>query len=169
METARDGMAFCCKQVVNTKPMRIWKREESPSAGIFTTKAERNPSVNNKISTSQMAQQHGLHSYIQQGRFKGKLFINKRNQSDGARLQEGRLQIRYTTAKLSTMRPLRPLRSTAKSFHQATPDPYSHIYKHTHTHKYGHTLVTHTLTFNVTQIKTIICPTHREHPKYKHF
>lgn len=124
-------MAFCCKQVVNTKPMRIWKREESPSAGMFTTKAERNLSVNNKISTSQMAQQHGLHSYIQQGRFKGKLFINRRNQSDGARLQECRLQIRYTTAKRSTMRPLRPLRSTAKSFHQATPDPYSHIYKHT--------------------------------------
>lgn len=47
MVTTRDGMAFWFKLVVNTKPMIILKREESPSAGIFTTKAERNPSVNN--------------------------------------------------------------------------------------------------------------------------
>lgn len=56
MVTAKDGMAFWCTQVVNTKPMIILKREESLSAGIFTTIAERNPSVNNRISTSQMAQ-----------------------------------------------------------------------------------------------------------------
>ncbi len=54
------------------------------------------------------------------------------------------LSVRYTTAQSSTMKHLRPLRSTAKSFHQATPDPYSHIYKHTHTHKNIDKHITHT-------------------------
>lgn len=96
----------------------------------------------------------GSTAIIQQGRSKGKPFINQRGQSDGARLQECRLQIRYTTTKLSTMRPLRPLRSTAKSFHQATPNPDAHMYTHTEKNlgTQWHTL------------KQRCCPTHREHP-----
>lgn len=60
-------------------------------------------------------------------------------------------KIRHTTAKLSTMKPHRPLISTAKSFHQATPDPYSHIYKHTQIL----TTQTQTLSFNITQLKAL--------------
>lgn len=64
--------------------------------------------------------------------FNSKLFINHRKRkmepwcwAAGVQTQTSNT---CTAAELSTMRPDRPLTSRAKSFHQASPDPYSHTY-----------------------------------------
>lgn len=48
--------------------------------------------------------------------FEGKLFINQRNESDDAQLQEWQIQREYTTVELSTMKPFRPLVLMPKTF-----------------------------------------------------
>lgn len=52
-----------------------WKREESPSARISSTNAERNPSVNNQFIN--ITDETG--SDATSGELEGKLFINQRN------------------------------------------------------------------------------------------
>lgn len=47
IEWKQQGMAWLL--VVKARPMTKWKREEALSAGIFATKAERNPSVSNNF------------------------------------------------------------------------------------------------------------------------
>lgn len=52
-----------------------WKREESPSARISNTNAERNPSVKNQIIN--ITGDTGSNAISD--KFEGKLFINQRN------------------------------------------------------------------------------------------
>lgn len=69
---------------MSRKPKVVWKREESPSVRISNTNAERNPSVNNQIINTT----DDTGSDAMSDEFEGKLFINQRNESDDAQLQE---------------------------------------------------------------------------------
>lgn len=114
------------RSVLNRKPMVQWKREESPSARISNTNAERNPSINNQIinitvdTGSNAMSKHILKTKSLLIREIRVMMLSCR--SDRFNGIHNCWAEHHETFQASS--------SNAQDFHQASPESYSHLYKH---------------------------------------